>query len=241
MIESENVARLPLSQDFHSVQGEGSFVGAQMHFIRVAGCNVGVFPSIHQRLASPDKGLMVLQQANPSHSICTSALGQKFLCDTEYNKVISRVCAPDVIEATWEDFICITGGEPFLYPCLKDFVDEIVFSGGIRVHIETSGTLPIDEFYEEYAWITCSPKAGFLMENRHKVNEFKFVVDRNPTPQMIQSIVDIVDGCEAEVFLQSVNGIDTVDSESTAALLTILKQHPSWRLSVQLHKILGVD
>ncbi len=49
------------------------------------------------------------------------------------------------VEQTWEDWICLTGGEPLLQPEALEFVKKVT-SMGKSVLIETGGSLPVREF-----------------------------------------------------------------------------------------------
>ncbi len=222
----------PIAEVFHSIQGEGTFAGAAMAFIRLAGCNVGCQPQIDVSTHSQNK----LASLAP---ICESVLGEKFHCDTDY-KVKSRVGVDDLVEDVREDFVCITGGEPFLHD-LGPLVSKLE-QKGIAVHIETSGTRPIPRSIALPSWITVSPKKGFLEENRFAVDEYKFVVS---TKTDFDNIAEFLHGdTVTPVFLQP---IDDVGNNGLPAkylvdrIYVAQREHPNWRLSLQLHKLLKIS
>src|SRR6185369_9387497 len=110
----------PIAQLFTAPQGEGMHVGVLMKFIRLAGCNVGRYSE------GASEELSALRVLNPRHSICTSALGDSFLCDTDYH-VIDKMTAEEAIGDTDVTAICITGGEPFMHdlsPFIKAAKDK---------------------------------------------------------------------------------------------------------------------
>ena len=227
-----------LSERFHSIQGEGLHVGLPMHFVRVAGCNVGVF----SRPEAMDEGpLKVLRQEHSEHSICTPAIGAQFLCDTKYNRTVAKMSEDEILADTFEKDLCITGGEPLLYD-LRPLV-MAAQRNGVAVHIETSGTLPIPADLERDAWITCSPKHGFIEANAPCINEYKLLVDRSMSKadiEQLQSFHELAWSWQAELYLQPVNGIEAVFKDNVAFALQLLRDLPFARLSVQLHKLIGV-
>lgn len=230
-----------LSQDFHSIQGEGVHTGQQMHFVRTVGCNVGEFTPVGKLLAIGDKVMAEARAENPAHSICCSATGERFICDTEYNKTTSQLTEEEIVEQTWERHLCITGGEPFLFDLVP--LCRAARAKDLDIHIETSGTLPIPADIGRQARITCSPKAKFLYTNAWMIDEFKFVISANANEATLAAIDAIVKHKHEEtaVYLQPINDIDSVNKESLVCVLALLKLRPAWRLSVQLHKLLGVE
>lgn len=231
--------KLPISELFESVQGEGVFTGTPMYFIRFAGCNVGQYTD---PVDVGDPHLRVLRTASPRHSICTSALGQSFLCDTDYHS-FEKLEAEELIERIPKNIehVCITGGEPFMHDWIAAFHKTITARMPVQVHFETSGTKLIPPNVAD-AWITCSPKIGFLPENRIHVDEYKFVVDAGRDEgEMIRVINEVIGYGKntAEVFLQPINDLHQLSQQNIQYILGILRQKPSWRLSVQMHKVIG--
>lgn len=231
----------PIAQLFTSPQGEGFYVGALMRFIRLAGCNVGKYEEPVQGDVSE------LRVLRPEYSICTSALGDRFVCDTNY-KSIGKFKTEDALGFDKFRHVCITGGEPFMHNLAP--MIEVCRQRELLVHIETSGTKPIpDEIaLDENVWITCAPKAGFLPENRSKVNEWKFLVTSAADPAKVVADVYKVVGDEvieslmsSLVYICPINNIETVDQASMAAALTVQRLEPRFLIGVQLHKFIGVE
>lgn len=245
---------LPLVEEFSSIQGEGVFTGVPMRFIRLGGCNVGVYEdrattfSIKNELDTPLKIYSDSMKLS-RHSVCTTVFGERFLCDTnyrtQYRKSLDQLFLG--MHAPKEEHICLTGGEPFLHP-IGD-VYGWTHRLGKMLHIETSGTKDIwkglgRDLTPGSAWITCSPKLGFDRRNINIIDEWKFVVGPGFDPKMIHDFFDYAGGKAAwdhpvrPVYLQPINAVDLPDPEAVAAVYAIIEKNPGWRLSVQLHKYL---
>jgi len=122
--------------------------------------------------------------------------------------------------------IVLTGGEPALQ--LHD--DEPLFHGfASRICIETNGTLPVPGWVD---WITVSPKNA-LSPIVPAPNELKFVFEPEHIPYYL-SMQDA--GCVK--YIQPLARKDGTTNLPEA--LAFVLAHPRFRLSVQLHKIIGV-
>ncbi len=224
--------KLPIAETFGSVQGEGTWTGTPMFFIRLAGCNVGKY----EQPSTPQQQLANTRIFNSNHSICTTVEGQHFLCDTDYFKRFEFSAEELLCQAGQYEHICLTGGEPFIH----DLTDLIATfdSEGIKIHIETSGTKPIPEVAWRH-WITCCPKEGFdqtLLLN-DIVKEWKFLVGREFDEEKMKRLIE---RDKRPIFLQPIGDIHTHLLGNVQHCLELLKRNPSWRLSAQLHKYIGV-
>lgn len=224
----------PIAEIFHSLQGEGHWVGTPMMFVRLAGCNVGRYverEAIPTELyASHDFPLLLEKK----HSVCTTVDGHRFLCDTDYHK--RENMEPSVIAAMLGGYkhVCITGGEPFLHD-LKPLINVMPY--GVMVHIETSGTLEVPNTVSVAAWITCCPKHGFDPMNIDAFHEWKFLVGSNFDVRVVERLTESSD---APIYLQPINGVNEVWQENLERCIELCKQHPHLRLSAQMHKTWGV-
>ena len=233
--------KYPVAEDFDSIQGEGLYAGTRMHFIRLAGCNVGRAPATVVNLAPAIKTLFPLY---PEHTICTSAFGEHFLCDTDY-RATEMVPVEGLLDRVQCDRVCITGGEPFLHD-LSDLVWG-AHQRGKRVHIETSGTKLIPDNIGRAAHIVCSPKQGLLPDNKWFVSEWKFVVGADhplADPDLIHAMYKLIAPTHTiepvKVYIQPINGVDGIDPGSLQRCLNLIQLDSKLRLSVQLHKVLRV-
>lgn len=122
-------------------------------------------------------------------------------------------------------WICLTGGEPLmqdvtpLLTCLHEF--------GYLVALETNGTLFVPDNFDH---VTVSPKRGHdpSISARMKANEWKYIIQDETDFDRIEYEVD--------VWLQP------VDNDPAIARMCVerILENPGWRLSMQLHKIIGV-
>lgn len=214
---------VPIAETFHSLQGEGLYTGTPMHFVRFAGCSVGKpqtgkgEPQVHLKT-----GKLAWE--------CHTYDGRAFWCDTDFNKYKSMTI-DQILEETYEEHLCITGGEPLLHP---DVINHLVVRFKGLVHIETSGTIDIPFPYQRgRLWVTVSPKHGYKQTMIDRADEIKLLVDKYfddtkaPTGKGL-------------VYIQPINGEMYIDKYNVDMCVELLKKHPQWRLSMQLHKILGV-
>jgi 7-carboxy-7-deazaguanine synthase len=232
--------KFPISETFDSIQGEGIYTGTRMFFIRFAGCSVGKKFKEEER---KNFGQLSVYQEK-----CTTYDGREFSCDTDFRtkdvltseQLIDRI--PKGVE-----HVCLTGGEPLNQP-LAEFID-FLSDLGFMVHIETSGTVSFTEKYPNYSeqdslsnpdggwlWLTVSPKMGVLDEMIGIADEIKLLVDDHFDVSKIPE--DILD--HKLVWIQPINTEFSVDRKNLDKCIQLLKEHPSWRLSTQMHKIWNV-
>ncbi len=153
-------------------------------------------------------------------------------CDTDHAHAeeMTRDDLEDTVRALLSGhdgaIIVLTGGEPALQ--LRD--DEPLFHGfGCRVCIETNGTLPVPGWVD---WVTVSPK-NELSPVVPRANELKFVFEPEHIPYYL-SMQDV----ECEKRIQPLARKD--GTTNLAEALEFVLAHPRFKLSVQLHKIIGV-
>lgn len=223
-----------LSEIFTSVQGEGEWVGQHMTFIRMAGCSVGK-PTQHEYLEK-----------------CQTYDGREFLCDTNFKRRLSLTTSEIVGGLEDVQHICITGGEPFNHD-LTELIKAIYESGeGKTIHIETSGTVqpPDNILYDDSLWITVSPKMGYIPIMVQRANEIKLLVDKNFKLSEADEVVRIAGDTKVmqhfgyhfapTIWLSPVNDEMYIDMVNIKCALQIIDLRPDWRLSLQMHKVIGV-
>ena len=159
-------------------------------------------------------------------------------CDTEFSsgEFMSDERIVSEISALIGDakLIVLTGGEPTLQ------VDEQLLkklhsiSEGIIVAMETNGTRPIPNGVD---FITFSPKDQYA-ENAEPVlescSELKLIFP-GADPASYENIK------AGHRFLQPCDsGDEQTNRNNMEATVEYVKTHPEWRISIQMHKVLGV-
>ncbi|MFW5741442.1 MAG: 7-carboxy-7-deazaguanine synthase [Myxococcota bacterium] len=204
---------------FRTLQGEGARAGRVIVLCRLTGCN-----------------LWSGRQEDRAEAACR-------FCDTDFVGTDGpgggRFDAPSLAEhlrATWEagvsgdpaaPFVVFTGGEPLLQldPQLVDACHRL----GLEVGVETNGTLPCPSGVD---WVCVSPKAGAALMQRYG-DELKLVF---PQPGLDPRTFESLD---FGVF--SLQPLDDDNREAnTRQCIAYCLAHPRWRLSVQMHKWVGV-
>lgn len=257
--------KYPIAEMFCSPQGEGLYAGAMMQFVRLAGCSVGKklraaeadlwmqrHPSFHDAPLYNDLGRVSGTASTDQLQIytekCTTYDGREFLCDTDFRtkavltaeEIIARI--PDGVER-----ICLTGGEPLNHDLTQ--LLELAWNKMLDVHIETSGTVPIQKAYpsfdvcmllgesvEGWIWLTVSPKLGVLDEMLGLASEVKFLVNAEFDPEKIPEAAKH----KALFYIQPINEEFTVNQDNLRLCLELQKKYPHWRISNQSHKIWNV-
>ncbi|MDG1158527.1 MAG: 7-carboxy-7-deazaguanine synthase QueE [Flavobacteriales bacterium] len=127
----------------------------------------------------------------------------------------------------------ITGGEPCMYNLLE--LTSLLREAGIRTHLETSGVYPITG---DWDWVCFSPKKFKkpLAEAYEKANELKVVVYHQSDIVWAQNHADLLNK-EAQRFLQPEWD---KQEQNLPLILNYVRNNPSWRLSLQTHKFIGI-
>ena len=153
-------------------------------------------------------------------------------CDTDHSNFVEMTSdeLEDAVRALLKDrkgaIIVLTGGEPALQ--LRE--DDPLFIGfRTRVCIETNGTLPVPDWVD---WVTVSPK-NELSPVVPRANELKFVFEPEHIPYYLS-----MQETDCRLSIQPLARKD--GTTNLAEALEFVLAHPRFKLSVQLHKIIGV-
>jgi organic radical activating enzyme len=201
-----------------------------MHFVRIAGCNVGKHPSTVEWELGQDRNFPILKTGSVA-PVCHTYDGRMFLCDTDYWKgTVTEI--EDILDDTWENHLCITGGEPLLHLEKLEILAQRCETRGINLHIESSGTIKA----LVSGWLTISPKAGFNEEMISFADEIKLLIDPgfklSEVPQCIRD--------HPRVYVQPINHELSINIANFKLCQEVLRVRPDWKLSIQLHKFLNV-
>ena len=127
-------ARAPLIEIFHSIQGEGRFVGAPMTFLRTATCPLRCLycdtPNSYEAPAAAPVRFGVRSQQEPNPVRATRA--------AELVRQVSQSAMPGLRQPR----VSVTGGEPLVFPEFVHQFGKAVREQGMRLHLETAAIDP---------------------------------------------------------------------------------------------------
>jgi 7-carboxy-7-deazaguanine synthase (Cx14CxxC type) len=201
---------------FKTLQGEGAQAGRAAVFCRFAGCNLWSG-------REEDRATAVCQFCDTDFVGTDGSGGGRF----ESAGALAHAIAQAWAGSAPRRFVVFTGGEPLLQ--LDGALTAAVHELGFEIAVETNGT---QEIVAGIDWICVSPKAGapLRLTGGH---ELKLVYP--------QSGIDPADlrGLKFDHFwLQPMDGPDR--TRNTVAAIDYCLAHPPWRLSVQMHKLVGI-
>ncbi len=160
-------------------------------------------------------------------------------CDTEFlsGKMMSADDILKEISQYQARRVIFTGGEPLMNETF--YIASKLKTAGYILHVETNGMYSIN--HQLFDWITVSPKNNLLQIKQ--CNEARVLLGIGETPQLYELKAD-------HYFISPKNpghnqAVGTAASHATDLptlqyCIEYIKQHPHWRLSVQLHKYLGI-
>lgn len=202
---------------FYTLQGEGANTGMPAVFCRFAGCN-----------------LWSGREQDRADAVCT-------FCDTDFvhtdgpggGRFATAETLARAVESAWpaasgaHRLVVCTGGEPLLQ--LDTMLVDALHARGFRIAIETNGTLPVPGGID---WTCVSPKARApLVVTRG--DELKLVYPQEGTDPGRYERLEF-----RHFSLQPMDG--PAREANTRLAVEYCKAHPRWRLSLQVHKVLGI-
>ena len=128
----------------------------------------------------------------------------------------------------------VTGGEPTLHD-LTSLCRELA-KAGLQCWLETSGS---EALSGEWDWICLSPKKGIAVHEEYYrlASELKVVIGQDSDFEFAErQAAQVSPSCLC--YLQPEWG---VCKEVLPRLVAHVKSHPRWNLSLQLHKLIGVE
>ena len=222
--------KLKVNEVFESLQGEGSFTGVPSIFVRLQGCPVGC-----SWCDTKHTWEINLDDESSSDTI----MKQDFESPEWFSASNDDLFALFDKHAYVAKHIVLTGGEPCMYDLIS-FTD-LAHSKGYSTQIETSGTFEI--LASKDTWVTVSPKVnmqgGYKMRDDAlaRANEIKH-------PIAMQKHIDELDSLLASmqqtslplIYLQP---ISQQKRATDLAVKTCIQRN--WRLSLQMHKYIGLE
>ena len=212
---------------FYSLQGEGARTGRPAVFCRFSGCNLWSGEEKHRQDAE-------CRFCDTDFVGCDGVGGGKF---ADAAALASNLASYWPLSGRGEPYVVFTGGEPLLQ--LDSALIEAMHEAGFEVAVESNGTLAAPQGID---WLCISPK-GRSQLVQTSGDELKLVFP--------QEGIDPADYLELEFgqfYLQPMDrsalpaqGEQDADTAESAQRCTeYCLQHPSWKLSLQTHKFLGI-
>ncbi len=206
-------------ETYFTLQGEGAQTGRPAVFLRFAGCNLWSGREQHR-----------------ADAVCR-------FCDTEFvgtdgpggGKFESATALARAVSSLWPPgckgrYVVCTGGEPLLQ--LDAALIDALHSEGFEVAVETNGTIEAPEGID---WLCVSPKANAPLRQL-RGSELKLVFPQSEPEAQPERFTDL----DFEHFyLQPCDDADK--AANTAAAIEYCLAHPPWKLSLQTHKLIGID
>lgn len=205
----------------YTLQGEGAQSGRAAVFCRFAGCNLwsGTEPERAQAICRfCDTDFVGTDGPGGGEFATADELAQAVLLHWPGGTDRAQEAVPLVV---------FTGGEPLLQ--LDDSLVEALHLSEFEVAIETNGTLAPPAGID---WTCVSPKAGAPLRLTAG-DELKLIY---PQPGAEPAQYEHLDF--RHFFLQPMDGPELTANTRLAADYCLA--HPRWRISLQMHKILGI-
>ncbi len=218
---------------FYSLQGEGAQSGRASVFCRFSKCN-----------------LWTGREKDRANAVCN-------FCDTDFvgtdgqngGEFQSAAALAKAVNDLWKSgqpttqtnlkvkpYVIFTGGEPLLQ--LDEGLIDEMHRVGFEVGVETNGTLPAPVGID---WLCVSPKADAEVVLT-QCDEVKLVFPQALAPP------ERFENVEARHYFLSpmadhsvISGHDALKTSNMRLATEYCLSHPQWRLTLQMHKILGID
>jgi 7-carboxy-7-deazaguanine synthase len=205
---------------YYTLQGEGANTGRAAVFCRFAGCNLWTG---HEK----DRTTAICSFCDTDFVGTDGPSGGHFETADDLSNAAAVAWVASRDRAGVKPLIVCTGGEPLLqldHELVRAFHDK-----GFSVAVETNGTrLPPPDL----DWICVSPKAGAELVLRSG-NELKLIFPQSGAePSMYDEL------SFEHFFIQPMDGPEREANIRLAVEYCL--QNPKWRLSLQMHKMVGI-
>lgn len=206
---------------YYTLQGEGAQTGRPAVFLRFTGCNLWSGREEHR-----------------AQSVCR-------FCDTEFvgtdgpggGKFETAEDLAVAARRAWPDggprvspYVVCTGGEPLLQ--LDRAAIDALHDAGFEIGVESNGTLAAPDGID---WLCISPK-GRAPVVQTSGDELKLVYPQSEAAAQ----PGVFEHLEFNHFF--LQPLDSPEREAnTQSAVGYCLVHPQWKLSLQTHKIIGID
>jgi len=203
---------------FYTLQGEGAQAGRPAVFCRFSGCNLWSG-------REEDRTRATCQFCDTEFVGVDGPGGGRFESAADCAAAVEEKWPPSV--ASGKRFVVCTGGEPLLQ--LDQNLIAAFHARGFEIAVETNGTVAVPAGVD---WLCVSPKAGAKVV-QHSGDELKLVYPQaDIDPAHFEALPF------QHFFLQPMDGPNRVANTDRAVRYCL--DHPKWRLSLQIHKLLGI-
>ncbi len=200
---------------FYTLQGEGAHTGRAALFIRFAGCNLW-------------NGFA----ASREFSACT-------FCDTDFVGINGqnggKFATPQLLVqqaralAPSANYVVLTGGEPLLQ--VDEPLLQALHAAGFAIAVESNGTIAAPQGID---YLCISPKANVpLQQTSGHTLKLVYPQADAPPPEHFATMAF------KHFYVQPMAGDHY--AQSLQACIAYCMANPQWRLSLQTHKIIGID
>jgi len=223
---------------FYTLQGEGAQAGRPAVFCRFSKCN-----------------LWNGREDGRAAAVCQ-------FCDTDFigtdGHLGGEYTAAELVQmirSQWpgetsgnsvqgQPYVVCTGGEPALQ--LNEILIDQLHKAGFEVAIETNGTLPLPEGID---WVCLSPKGDSELAVI-ECDELKLVYPQPEAPperfDYIKAghyyLQPMADYAPVVIATDKLDGAkEGLSAANTKKALQYCMKHPQWKLSLQTHKLLGIE
>lgn len=205
-----------IKEIFYTLQGEGFHSGRSAVFCRFSGCN---FWNGREQ----DRDTAICNFCDTDFVGTDGKNGGRYTASELADKILS--CWPGVTE---NRFVVCTGGEPLLQ--LDEDLIGRLHDRGFEIAVESNGSVQAPEGID---WLCISPKS-----TNHFVqmtgDELKLVYPQSYLkPSAFEGL------SFKHFYLQPMDGPHL--RLNTQLTVDYCLKHPKWKLSLQTHKILGID
>jgi len=205
---------------FFTLQGEGAQAGRASVFCRFAGCNLW-----NGREA--DRASAQCNFCDTDFIGMDGVGGGRFATAEDLAKAVAALWPAGAAGQAGKPYVVCTGGEPLLQ--LDQALVDALHAQGFEIAVETNGTQVPPKGLD---WICVSPKADTPMLLTSG-DELKLVYPQPLAPP------ERFEGLNFKhFFLQPMDNL--LRADNTRRAVEYCMAHPQWRLSVQMHKVIGI-
>lgn len=153
-------------------------------------------------------------------------------CDTDFNDYTEMTADEilHIVNSYPTRFVVLTGGEPSLQ--VDTTLLDLLHCSGWYIAIETNGTHFLPDSID---WITVSPKADTKLA-LDRADEVKVVYLGRDVQQYITRITS------PRYYLQPCSLVENgIRRDNVKDVVAYILLHSEWRLSLQTHKLIGIN